>query len=171
MPGNTVQAKSEVAMIWTNVIAGVLILSFAVYLLLLFRIAFGNIRMLKPAKEKDSEYTLESLLSRPCLDCELALLWQTEVPALEKLKQSVAKGLSEGELRALYSNIASHYPELCDGLSFDKWVQTLERLEVIARIGDTFTITEKGLFILDFANEQTKCPCEDLALSDLTVRI
>lgn len=149
---------------WTLVIACILVMAFGTYVFVLSRIAFGKMRTSTPVEKTDSGFELESLLASTNLDCELALLWQTESPALEKLKQSGANGLSEDSLHDYYSQIAERYPELCEGSDFDKWVDTLERLEVIVREGDSFKITEKGLFILDFVSQQTKCPCEDVAL-------
>jgi len=150
---------------WTTLAACTLVLAFAVYLVILFHIAFvKNARTPPAAEEPDSGFELRSVLTMSDPDCELALLWQTQAPVLEKLRDGGCEGLPVQSLCTLYCCFSRSYPELCEGSDFEDWVRTLERAEVIARDGQKIRITEKGLFMLDFVKQQSKCPCEESAL-------
>jgi hypothetical protein len=149
---------------WPTVAACALIVAFLVYLAALLRIAFGKARTPPTPNKCDSGYELRSVLTTTDPDCELALLWQTQAPTLEKLRQSGDEGLPVKSLCKLYCCFARSNPELCEGCNFDDWVRTLERSEVIVRDGGTIRVTNTGLFMLEFVKQQSKCPCEDLAL-------
>jgi hypothetical protein len=140
------------------------VIAFLVYLFTLMRIVFRNVRTPPSSIKCDSGYELQSVLTTADLDCELALLWQTQAPTLEKLRQGGGEGLPVQSLCTLYCCFTRSNPELCEGSDFKDWVSTLERAEVIAREDETIRITEKGLFMLDFVKQQTRCPCEESAL-------
>lgn len=151
-------------MSWATVAACILVVVVALYVVALFRIAFGKARTPAPTEKTDAGYELQSVLDSTDPDCELALLWQTQAPTLEKLRQGGDEGLPVKSLCTLYCCFARSNPELCEGSDFNDWVRTLERAEVIERDGQSIRITKKGLFMLDFVKQQSKCPCEDLAL-------
>ena len=113
---------------------------FAVYLVILFRIAFAKPRI--PATTEQVAYKLRSILATADLDCETALLWQTQAFGLQKLRES-DQGLSLESMRLLYSHFSRHYPELCEGSDFDEWLDTLQDAEVITPEEGRIRVTEK----------------------------
>lgn len=135
---------------------------FVLYVIYLVRIVFG--RALRSSLGETPEVQLQHFLSTTAPDCELALLWQTQAPVLESLKNMGSVGLRNRELCMLYCCFARSYPELCEGSTFDNWVLTLENAQVIKRNAGRVQITEKGLFMLDFVRQQNRCPCDDLGL-------
>lgn len=151
-------------MSWNSVGACIVVVAFCVYLITLFRIAFGKARTPAPIVKSEPEFKLRSVLTTADPDCELALLWQTQAPTLEKLRDRGWDGLPTQSLCTLYCCFSRSNPELCEGSDFTDWLNTLDRAGVIERDGDTIRITEKGLFMLDFVKQQSRCPCEDSAL-------
>jgi hypothetical protein len=151
-------------MSWSSVGACIVVIAFSVYLVTLFRIAFGKARTPAPAIKPEPGFKLQSVLTTADPDCELALLWQTQAPTLEKLRAKGWDGLPVHSLCTLYCCFSRSNPELCEGSDFTDWLNTLDRAEVIERDGETIRITEKGLFMLDFVKQQSRCPCEDSAL-------
>jgi len=151
-------------MSWATVAVCILIVVAVLYVVALFRIAFGKAQTPVRLEKTDSGYELQSVLEATDPDCELALMWQTQAPTLEKLRDRGDEGLPVESLCKFYSCFEKSNPELCEGSDFNEWLSTLERAEVIAREGQTIRITNKGLFMLDFVKQQSRCPCEDLAL-------
>ena len=151
-------------MSWGTVVACTLVAAFIMYLWALCRIAFGKARTSAPIVTTTPEFKLRSVLTTADPDCELALLWQTQAPTLERLRDRGCDGLPIQSLCTLYCCFSRTNPELCEGSDFEDWISTLNRAEVIARDGDTIRITEKGMFMLDFVKQQSKCPCEESAL-------
>jgi hypothetical protein len=151
-------------MSWSSVGACIVVVAFSVYLVTLFRVAFGKALQPAPIINPGPVFKLRSVLTTADPDCELALLWQTQAPTLERLRDQGCEGLPAQSLCTLYCCFSRSNPELCEGSDFTDWLNTLDRAEVIAREGDTIRITEKGRFMLDFIKQQSKCPCEESAL-------
>jgi len=77
-------------------------------------------------------------------DCDRAVLWDTQIPALEVIGSAGASGLPIEELWPFYVQSAATYPELYEGSNFEGWVQFLEDSELVERIGSTLVITVIG---------------------------
>lgn len=64
-------------------------------------------------------------------DSDHAILWETQVPALELIGGAGQAGLRLRVLSRWYSDNAARYPELYDGTSFPQWLNFLESVQLI----------------------------------------
>jgi hypothetical protein len=82
-------------------------------------------------------------------DCDYVLFWRSQQPALEFLAVAGPDGAGSVRLKEFYREFAHKYPELCDGSTFEDWLQAMRKAEVVATERNTITITGKGKFILE----------------------
>src|SRR5512142_1636310 len=80
-----------------------------------------------------------------------AILWDTQVPALQQIATGGTRGVQVTKLRRYFSGTARRYPELYEGVYFEQWVRFLEDAELVT-IGadDRIIITPQGLEFLKF---------------------
>lgn len=78
-----------------------------------------------------------------------AALWETQITALEHIRDAGADGLDLEALREVYQRQARRFPELYDGSSFAGWVRFLEHADLVLCFGGSVTITAKGREFLD----------------------
>jgi hypothetical protein len=83
-------------------------------------------------------------------DANYAILWQTQVPALQFVDAAGLKGVHVRQLYRFYSCSTRLYPELFDNSTFGSWLQFLERERLINRIGTRVLITAEGHHFLEF---------------------
>jgi hypothetical protein len=83
-------------------------------------------------------------------DPDNAMLWDTQVPALELVSSAGRLGLSIQRLKGIYNESARHYPELYEGSGFRQWVDFLEQVQLIALNRERFVLTPKGLDFLRY---------------------
>jgi len=80
-----------------------------------------------------------------------AILWETQVPALQQIATGGNKGLPVARLRRFFSGTAKQFPELYEGVYFEQWVHFLEMAELIAIApDDKIAITPQGVEFLKF---------------------
>jgi len=65
-------------------------------------------------------------------DPDHAIIWDTQVPALQLIASAGREGLSLEELRGFYARSACRYPELYDGSSFESWLEFLKETQLIS---------------------------------------
>jgi hypothetical protein len=81
-------------------------------------------------------------------DPEHALLWATQVPALQMLSAAGHRGLKYECLYRTFQKAARRYPELYDGSSFAQWLLFLERQALITMSWSRVRLTEHGMEFL-----------------------
>ncbi|HEV8523174.1 MAG TPA: hypothetical protein VGQ71_01635 [Terriglobales bacterium] len=77
-------------------------------------------------------------------DPERAMIWETQVPALELICRSGSKGLALERLHGCYLVAARRSPELFEGCKFEQWLAFLEQERLIVSDGERATITPEG---------------------------
>jgi hypothetical protein len=98
----------------------------------------------------------ESMVSRPlaaldiglAFDTDLAIVWDTQVPALELIAAGKDSGIRRRSLRATYKRLAQNYPELYEGSTFEQWLQHLEQAELIVCRGSRVMLAPEGRVFL-----------------------
>lgn len=78
-----------------------------------------------------------------------ALLWSTQVPALQLLRDAGAHGLKYEEAYGAYGRAARKYPELYEGSSFAQWLLFLEKHELISLAWSRVKLTGHGQQFLE----------------------
>jgi hypothetical protein len=66
-------------------------------------------------------------------DPDYAIIWDTQLPALQLIKRAGAKGMRAQQLHPFYVQSARCYPELYDGTSFGSWLDFLEREQLTGK--------------------------------------
>lgn len=75
---------------------------------------------------------------------DTSVLWETQIPALERIGLGGPHGLPKVALRRWYRQSSSRYPELYDGSDFEAWLQFLESADLVVCTEDMVTITAAG---------------------------
>jgi hypothetical protein len=73
-----------------------------------------------------------------------AVLWSTQVPALQLIASAGAAGVPYNRLYAAYQKTAEAFPELYDGSSFAQWLSCLQRANLITLASHRVKITSYG---------------------------
>ncbi len=79
-----------------------------------------------------------------------AVLWDTQIPALQVICSAGPKGVHFGRVRRVYAMSARRYPELYDGTSFEQWLRFLAEAELITFQEDRIAITAQGRQFLKY---------------------
>jgi len=87
-------------------------------------------------------------------DPERFMLWDTQLPLLEQLRSAGPKGYSLAQLYSFYLQLATRYPELYEGSSFEHWLGFLAASELVRLESDQGYITAEGR---QFVREFLKC--------------
>ncbi len=86
-----------------------------------------------------------TVLSVPqAFDPDYAIIWGTQIPALELVVNAGASGLPVRQLLCWYEDSARHYPELYDGSNFARWIEFFEREQLLRADQGTVLITTAG---------------------------
>lgn len=64
-------------------------------------------------------------------DPDHAIIWDTQLPALQLIASAGEDGLPVESLRQFYARSCREYPELYDGSTFESWLEFLKREELI----------------------------------------
>jgi hypothetical protein len=83
-------------------------------------------------------------------EAEYAILWETQVPALQLVSSEGSRGVAIQRLQKFYYISAHAYPELYDGSNFQQWLSFLEGAELITRTEHRIAITKQGLEFLKY---------------------
>jgi hypothetical protein len=80
-----------------------------------------------------------------------AILWETQIPALQQIAIGGRRGVSVAKMRRFFSGTSKQYPELYEGVRFEQWIRFLEDAELIMlSTDDKLAITPKGLQFLRY---------------------
>jgi hypothetical protein len=79
-----------------------------------------------------------------------ALLWDTQVPALELINSGGSKGVPLQRLFSWYEGAAHTYPELYDGSSFEQWLEFLHSARLVVRNEYRVALTQEGQEFLHY---------------------
>lgn len=83
-------------------------------------------------------------------DPDHAIVWETQVPALELISAAGPQGVNLRRLQVWYLQSAFRYPELYDGFSFRQWLEFLEKAQLIVCHGRQALITHQGSEFLHY---------------------
>ena len=87
-------------------------------------------------------FTVLSMLD--AFDPAAAVLWETQVPALELIHAAGARGVPQDRLHRLFFASLSAYPELYEGCGFDSWLGFLEQAQLVTRTPSRAFLTPEG---------------------------
>lgn len=126
-----------------------------IYLLALGVIAVGfsrwlRSRELESATDEEGSQSFCALPVSLAFDPEYAIIWDTQLPAMELISAAGKRGVAIHHLFRCYLNDACHYPELYDGSSFRQWIQFLESAQLIACNHTRVVLTAEGREFLRF---------------------
>lgn len=77
-------------------------------------------------------------------DPDHALIWDTQIPALQQIAATGGKGIPLERLYLQYAQSARVYPELYDGSSFGHWIEFLEEAQLIILLRYRVFLTLEG---------------------------
>lgn len=149
---------------WAMIAACTLLFVYVLYLARLAWLAFGESTKVGPTAEGERPVKLTSILAFKDLDCEFAMLWETQLPLLRILRATRDRCIPTESMTDQYLELARSYPELCDGSRFNDWVQAMKDAEIIDEVDHKLELTEKGYFVLEFLEYQAVNPCQEVAL-------
>jgi hypothetical protein len=86
-------------------------------------------------------------------DPDHAILWRTQIPALELIRHAGPRGVTYHRLFCAYERASQRYPELYDGCSFAQWLFFLQTAELITISTYRIRITRTGCYFLDCVAE------------------
>lgn len=86
-------------------------------------------------------------------DPDHAILWSTQVPALQLIGNAGPRGVTYHRLFCCYERTAQRYPELYDGCSFAQWLSFLQGAELITVSTYRVRITRTGRCFLECVAE------------------
>jgi len=81
-------------------------------------------------------------------DPDHAIIWDTQLPALELMASAGGDGAPVKDLRGFYARSCGQYPELYDGSSFRGWLEFLKREQLVDVDGDRASLSNQGLHFL-----------------------
>jgi len=87
-------------------------------------------------------------------DPDCALLWETQVAALQLLSAAGDEGITPLSLRPLFEQESRRYPELYDGARFEEWLAFLQETEMAERRDAALVITHVGREFLLFQEQR-----------------
>jgi ribosomal protein S19E (S16A) len=79
-----------------------------------------------------------------------AVIWETQVAALQRISSAGKAGRGLHELYPLYVQSASRYPELYEGSTFERWLEFLEEARLVQIADGRVTITRQGRQFLKY---------------------
>ena len=77
-------------------------------------------------------------------DPDHAILWETQVPALELISAAGPQGIHVRQLYAWYRTAAAHYPELYEGSGFKPWLEFLREARLVTFDECRVAVTREG---------------------------
>ncbi len=101
--------------------------------------------------QEASRETFSVLSIALAFDPDHALLWETQTPILQLISIAGPQGISVRALHRAYLESARCYPELYEGSSFKRWLEFLERAQLLACIdGQRVLLTSQGREFLHY---------------------
>ncbi len=78
----------------------------------------------------DEPFTVLSISG--AFDPDHAIIWDTQIPALQLIASAGGEGLPIEALYPFYRDSTRHYPELYDGCSFESWLEFLRQTQLVS---------------------------------------
>ncbi|HXZ80116.1 MAG TPA: hypothetical protein VEG30_09320 [Terriglobales bacterium] len=127
--------------------------SFIFFILVIVALGIAHL-----AEKRESRHLCLQLSDKPfsvlsvahAFEEDSAILWESQVCALQTTAAAGTRGIALVRFRRLYIELASRYPELYDGSSFEQWVHFLESAELISCIDYKVVITRQGQQFLKY---------------------
>lgn len=127
------------------VIAGVIFVVMAIF-------AIAHVvewRQLQKIKAQPAGRPFCVLSLEQAFEADHAVLWDTQVPALQLICSAGSKGVPIQRLYACYVETTRHFPELYEGSNFGEWLAFLEESQLVARNEYRVAITSQGRRLLN----------------------
>lgn len=100
--------------------------------------------------EKDEGEAFSAVPISLAFEPDYAVIWDTQVPALNLISHAGAHGVALPRLYRCYLEQSRHYPELYEGSSFRTWVAFLEDAHLIVCDDDRMLLSREGRDFLDY---------------------
>lgn len=91
-------------------------------------------------------------------ESDSAILWETQLPALELISSAGGRGVPLWRLHPAYMESVHHYPELYEGSSFHEWLEYLSQAHLVARNGSRIALTPEGGNFLGYLRHWQSLP-------------
>jgi hypothetical protein len=101
----------------------------------------------------DTDASPFTLTLTEAFDPDHAILWGTQIPALQFIRKAGIRGVSYHRLFCTYQRASQRYPELYEGCSFAQWLYFLQSTELITVSTYRVRITDTGCYFLDCVAE------------------
>jgi hypothetical protein len=126
--------------------------------LIFFILVVTALAIAQMAEKRESRRLSLYIPGRPfCVICvaqafeeDSAILWETQVPALQSICSGGGRGVTVDRVRRAYNDSSKRYPELYDGTSFEHWLRFLADAELIGITDDRISITPQGRQFLKY---------------------
>jgi hypothetical protein len=125
---------------------------------LLFAVAMAWFLVASATRARQVEEIESQLLGLPfcalsleqAFDPERAVIWETQIPALQMMVTAGRRGLPAERLYGFYQRSSEAYPELYDGSSFYNWLDFLERSRIVTWTSNKLVLTPEGGEFVDY---------------------
>ncbi len=97
-----------------------------------------------PAPERMPPRIFHLMNVADAFDPERAMLWETQVPAL----QLISSGVPAARLFLFYARYPRNYPELFEDTTFEEWLQFLKRSNLVTVEQGEIRLTAEGVEFL-----------------------
>ena len=108
----------------------------------------GNDALEDDVEEQSDTFTAFSVAQAFDRDC--AIIWSTQVSALQLIDNAGKEGVPVKQLYPFYTRGVRGYPELYEGSNFGSWLEFLEREKLVTRIGLQVLMTRDGHKFLQY---------------------
>ncbi len=135
------------------------VLFLALAAVIFFVLVLGSLGVAQFAERKEERRLFLQIPGKPftviCIaqafEEDSAILWETQIPALEQIAVGGRKGVSVAKMRRFFAGTSKQYPELYEGVRFEQWIRFLEDAELIMlSTDDRLAITPQGLQFLRY---------------------
>ena len=128
----------------------VLVVAFASFILFILIVVAlwvaqaAEVRERRRVQTRRSGRRFSGISIADAFDSDHALLWETQMPALELISRGGERGVPYERLLPLYNRSARCYPELYEGSSFQRWVEFLEESQLVVLTPARAFLTPEG---------------------------
>ena len=114
-------------------------------------VAFAHLAEMKERKrlrKLNCNGILAGICYEQAFDENYALIWQTQIPALQMVGEA-RQGIQISALKPLFRSLAKCYPDLYDGYCFEQWLNFLEQSRLIGLHEKRVLLTPEGRGFLE----------------------
>jgi len=97
-----------------------------------------------PLSEEPQQDSFSVFSMEQASDPDHAIIWDTQLPALQLLASAGPAGMAATNLYAFYMKSCHQYPELYDGSTFESWLEFLQRDHLITIDGGKASLQAEG---------------------------